>query len=83
MHRGKLQPTALFLSGESLGQGAWWATAHWVTEIGHDRVINTHTHTHTHTHYTVETNTTLLSNHSPIKNKFKKSTHKIGFISIY
>ena len=46
-------PTPVFLPGNSIERGAWWATAHGVAglpRVGHNWGINTHTHTHTHTH---------------------------------
>jgi len=30
--RRKWQPTSVFLSGESMARGAWWATVHRVTK---------------------------------------------------
>ena len=32
----KWQPTLVFLPGKSLDRGAWWATVHGVTRVGHD-----------------------------------------------
>ena len=32
-----------------MDRGAWWATIHGVTRVGHD-LVTKHTHTHTHTH---------------------------------
>ena len=34
--RRKWQPTPVFLPGQSHGRGAWWATIHGVTIVGHD-----------------------------------------------
>ena len=37
--RSKWQPTLVFLPGKSHGQrGAWWATVHGVTRVGHNLV---------------------------------------------
>ena len=34
--RGKWQPTPVFLLGNPMDRGAWWATVHGVTRVGHD-----------------------------------------------
>ena len=36
--RRKWQPTPVFLSGKSHGQGAWWATVHGVSRVRHNLV---------------------------------------------
>ena len=48
----KGRSTPVFLPGESMGGGAWWATVHGVTKIRTELSVHacTHTHTHTDTH---------------------------------
>ena len=48
---GNGNPLQYSCLGTSMDRGAWWATIHGVTRVGHDLVTkHTHTHTHTHTH---------------------------------
>ena len=48
--RRKWQPTPVFLSGNSMDKGAWWATVHVVPRVGHDWA---HTHISCHSFSTL------------------------------
>ena len=41
--RREWQPTPVFLPGEPVDRGAWWATVHGVARVGHDWSNLTHT----------------------------------------
>ena len=78
--RRKWQPAPVFLPGESLGRGAWWATVRESQRIGHDWAgKGLHMYTQVDSlHCTAELNTTLWCNYTPPRETASKAVSQ-GF----